>query len=302
MGFRSIMRLGLLGFGLACLVWHGAAAASADQVEALETTASVHVAAFSTLAAERTNLALRYRALVERLTQRLRFGTAPKNPTLVKSLEDARAALAALGATAEPLSALSVELTDDAAAANALARTLRAVPVSPEAEEPGQDALATRIAAASDTIDRALGQALEQRRTQTEMLKAEQQDLANLSQAIDAGHLPTTDPTLADMLAPPQLMAPPAEGEPPTRPAAGSGRWVIEFGQFATEDDATFTMARLSIQGTPSRFIAIRDKHGHAGFKVVTRGFPSREAAEAAAAALRRHDLHPSGVVEATAH
>jgi cell division protein FtsN len=290
------MRLGLLGFGLACLVWHGAAAAPADQIEALETTASAHVAAFSTLAAERTNLALRYRALIESLTQRLKFGTAPKNPSLVKNLEEARAALATLGATAEPLSALSAELTDDAATANALARALHAVPASPDADEA---ALAVRIAAASDTIDRALGQALEQRRTQSEMLKTEQQDLANLSQAIDAGHLPTTDPTLADMLAPPQLMAPPAESEPAAH--STPGRWVIEFGQFATEDDATFTMARLSIQGTPSRFVAIRDKHGHAGFKVVTRPFPTREAAEAAAAALRHHDLHPSGVVEATA-
>jgi cell division protein FtsN len=190
-------------------------------------------------------------------------------------------------------------LTDDAAAANALARTLHTVPASPGAAENDRTALAVRVAAASDTIDRALGQALEQRRTQSEMLKTEQQDLANLSQAIDAGHLPTADPTLADMLAPPQLMAPPAEGEPLARPAAGAGRWVIEFGQFATEDDATFTMARLSIQGTPSRFVAIRDKHGHAGFKVVTRPFPTREAAEAAAAALRHHDLHPSGVVEA---
>ncbi|MGB8843932.1 MAG: SPOR domain-containing protein [Aliidongia sp.] len=295
------MRLGLLGFGLACMVWHGAVAAPADQIEALETTASAHVATFSTLAAERTNLALRYRALIETLTQRLKFGTAAKNPTLVNDLQDARAALAALGATAEPLSALSAELTDDAAAVNALARALRAAPASAEADEAGQGALAARIEAASETIDRALGQALEQRRKQSEMLKAEQQDLANLSRAIDAGHLPTTDPTLADMLTPPQLIAPPADNESAARPAGNPGRWVIEFGQFATEDDATFTMARLSIQGTPSRFVAIRDKHGHAGFKVVTRPFPTREAAEAAAAALRRHDLHPSGVVEAAA-
>jgi cell division protein FtsN len=295
------MRLGILGFGLACLVWQGAASAAADQIEALEATASAHIAAFSTLAAERTNLALRYRALIEILTQRLKFGTVPKNPTLVKDLADAHAALAALGATAEPLSALSAELTDDAAAANALARALRAAPTGAETDETGQGALATRIEAASETIDRALSQALEQRHTQTEMLKAEQQDLANLSQAIEAGHLPTTDPTLADMLTPPQLIAPPADNESAARAAGNPGRWVIEFGQFATEDDATFTMARLSIQGTPSRFVAIRDKHGHTGFKVVTRTFPTREAAEAAAVALRRHDLHPSGVVEATA-
>jgi hypothetical protein len=301
MGLRSIMRLGLLGIGLAGLVLHGAAAAPADEIEALETAASAHVAAYSTLAADRTNLALRYRVLIEALTQRLKFGTVPKNPALVKNLQDAQAALAALGATTEPLGTLPAELTDDAAAANALARALRAAPPGPEADEAGRRALAARIAAASDTIDRALGQALEQRHKQSEMLKTEEQDLANLSQAIDAGHLPTADPTLADMLAPPQLMAPAAESEPPARPAGGPGRWVIEFGQFATEDDATFTMARLSIQGTPSRFIATRDKHGHAGFKVVTRGFPTREAAEAAAAALRRHDLHPSGVVEAAA-
>ncbi|MEA2754082.1 MAG: hypothetical protein QOJ54_371 [Aliidongia sp.] len=297
------MRLRLLGCGLVCLIFYGAAAEPVDEIEALEATAASHVAAFSTLAAERTNLALRYRALIETLTQRLKFGTVPKNPALIKDLQEAQKALAALGDTAEPLGTLSAQLTDDAAAANALARTPRAALAAPDADQARQRPLAARIAAASDTLDRALGQALEQRRKQGEMLKTEEQDLASLSQAIDAGHLPATalaDPTLAEMLAPPRLMAQP-DRDPVPHPAAGSGRWVIEFGQFTTEDDATFTMARLSIQGTPSRFIASRDKHGHAGFKVVTRGFPTREAAEAAAAALRHHDLHPSGVVAAAA-
>src|SRR6202035_1570890 len=130
-GIRSIMRLRLLGCGLVCLIFYRAAAEPVDEIETLEATAAAHVAAFSTLAAERTNLALRYRALIETLTQRLKFGTVPKNPALIKDLQEAQKALAALGDTAEPLGTLSAELTDDAAAANALARTLRAALAAP---------------------------------------------------------------------------------------------------------------------------------------------------------------------------
>jgi|GEM_PF-6713517 hypothetical protein len=296
------MRLGLSCFALAVLAWCSAAGADpAGDIETLEATASDHVASFSALDTERTNLALQYRASVEELAQRLKFGTVPKNPALLTALGQARAALAALANTGEALATISAELTDDAAAANALARGVRAALAASGADAAGLAPLAARIAAASDTIDRALGQALEQRRRQAAMLETETQDLANLSRAIDAGHLSaagTADPTLAEMLAPPSLMSPPGSEPPPERAPAEPGRWAIEFGVFQTEDDATFTMARLSIRGTQSRYVTSRDKRGHAVFKVLTRAYPTRAAAEAAAADLRRHDLHPSGVVE----
>src|ERR1700689_2225611 len=185
------MRLTLLGLGLAALAWCAVAEADvAGDIETLETAASAHLAAYSALDTERTNLALHYRALVEELSQRLKFGSAPKNPVLVKIWAEAQAALAALGNTAEPLATLSAELTDDAAGCNALSRTLRAALAGPGADEAGLRPLADRVATASDTLDRALGQALEQRRKQAEMLKTETQDLADLSQAIETGHLP----------------------------------------------------------------------------------------------------------------
>jgi cell division septation protein DedD len=296
------MRLTLLGLGLAALAWGGTAAADvAGDIETLEAAASAHVAAYSALDTERTNLALHYRALVEELTQRLKFGTAPKNPVLVKTLGQALAALAALGNTAEPLATLSAELTDDAAACNALSRSLRAALAGPGADEAGLRPLAARIATASDTLDRALGQALEQRRKQAEMLKAETQDLADLSQAIDTGHLPNgaADPTIADMLAPPSLMdAPASDTHAERRPEPEHGRWVVEFGVFGSEDDAGYIMARLSISGIQSRFMTQKDKHGRPQYKVLTHGFATRQAAESAAAEIGRHDLHPSGVVE----
>jgi len=297
---RPIMRLKHLCFGLAALAWCGAAAADpAADIEALEAAASSHVAAYSALDGERSKLSLQYRALVEELTRRLKFGSAPKNPALLKAWQQAQDALTALGDSGEKLAAVTADLTDDAARANALARGIRADLAAPGADESRLRPLAARIDAAHDSLDRSLGQALEQRRKQAETLKAGAQDLASLAKAIEAGHLPdsgTADPTIAEMLAPPKLMDPaPAETAP--RPSAEPGHWVIEFGLFPTEDDAAYVMARLSIRGTPSRFAPTKDRRGHPAFKVLTRAYPTRAAAEAAAAELKRHDLHPSGVV-----
>jgi cell division septation protein DedD len=297
------MRLKRLCFGLAALAWGGGAAAdTAGDIETLEAAASAHVAAYYALDGERSKLSLQYRALVEQLTQRLKFGTAPKNPVLLKDLQQAQAALAAFGNTADPLATLSATLTDDAARANALARDTRTALAAPGADEAQLRPLATRIAAAGDTLNRALGQALEQRLKQAETLKTDEQDLASLSHAVEIGHLPesgSTDPTIAEMLAPPKLMDPAPAPETARPAAAEAGHWAIEFGLFPSQDDAAYVMARLSLRGTPSRFTSARDKHGMPVFKVITRGFPTRAAAEAAAADLRRHDLHPSGIVEA---
>jgi len=296
------MRLKGLFFGLAALAWCGVAAAdTADDIEKLEAAAATHVAAYTALDSQRSKLSLQYRALVEGLGQRLKFGSAPKNPVLVKDLQQAQAALAALVNTAEPLATLSATLTDDAAQANGLARSTRAALAEPGADAAKLRPLAARIAAASDTLDHALAQALEQRQKQVETLKTGEVELASLSQAIDAGHLPdsgTTDPTIAEMLAPPKLMTATPTPEPVTRLPAETGRWVIEFGLFPSEDDAGYVMAQLSLRGTTSQFTPVRDRHGHAMFKVVTRGFASRTAAEAAVTELKRHDLHPSDIVE----
>ena len=63
---------------------------------------------------------------------------------------------------------------------------------------------------------------------------------------------------------------------------------------------AAYVMARLSQRGTASHFVQVRDKLGHPAYKVMTRGYASRAAAETAAGELRKRDLHPNGVVEAS--
>ncbi|MEI9987336.1 MAG: SPOR domain-containing protein [Aliidongia sp.] len=291
--------------GLVALILCKAAAADpAADIETLEAAASSHVAAYGALDAQRSKLELQYRSLIEELTKRLSFGTAAKNPVLLKSWQQAQDTLAELGKTAEPLSAAAGDLTDDAAKANALGREIHAALAAPGADPAVLQPLAERITAASDRLDHSLAEALEQRRKQAATIKADEQELDRLAQAIDTGHLPdtgTADSTMADMLAPPRLMDPSAQPGPAApRAAAESGRWAVEFGLFPTVDDAGYIMAMLSQRGTASHFVQVSDRRGHPAFKVLTRGFASRSAAEAAATELKRHDLHPNGVVETT--
>jgi hypothetical protein len=294
------MRLTLLRFGLAALVWAGAARAdTAGEVENLEASAAAHVADFTALDAQRTNLSLQYRALIDRLTQRLKFGTAPKNPALEDLKRQAETVLTALGDMAGPLATAAADLTDDAARTNALARGMRSELAAPGADAAALQPLAARVAAASDTLDRMLGQALETRRKQAEMTKTETGALAGLSQAIEIGHLPAADrgdTSIAELLAPPQLIQ-----AQPTPTVATGGRFVVEFGLFPAQDDAGFVMARLSILGVQSHFTTAKDKQGRPVYRVLTHGFATRPAAEAAAADLGRHDLHPSRVIETPA-
>jgi cell division protein FtsN len=292
---------------LAGLTLSGAAVAAPDgDIEKLEAAAAAHVAVYTALDNERSKLLLQYHALIGELTQRLKFGTAPKNPALQKLLQDAATALEALEQTADPLSTAAADLTDDAAQANALARDIRAALAEPGADTGKLRLLQDRIGAAGARLDRSLADALDARRKHEETIATARRELTELATAVDTGHLPeggTTDQALAEMLAPPKLMNPAtAAAEPAPRPAdphpSGDGsRWVIEFGLFQTEDDAGFVMARLSQTGTESHFTQTRDRLGHPAFKVVTRSFNSRAAAEAAAAEMKKHDLHPSGVV-----
>lgn len=305
------MRLKRLSMGLAALLGAalaGAVALAAEfttDIDRLESEGAAHVAAYTALDTKRANLSLQYRGLVEQLTQRLTFGTVPKNPALLQDLAKAQTALTSLGTTAVPLTEAIEQLTDDASHINTLSRALRSALASPDTDASALQPLADRAAAASDTVYRTLAQALEQKQRQAETMKDEPQTLATLAQAIDAGKLPSADdPTIAEMLAPPRLMdaqaAYPLPGPTaaPLRPLPDGGRWALEFGLFPTEDDAAFIMAKLSLRGTQSRFIAAKDPHGHAGFRVVTSAYASKAAAEAASAELTRHDLPPSHVVE----
>jgi cell division septation protein DedD len=296
--------------GLAILLWAGAALADpASDLEALEGTASAHAVTFAGFETEHTNAVLSYRSTVDQLNQRLRFGSTPNNPALVQSLQAARDALSGLGDKTQPLEDLTGQLVDDAARANVIAHDLRAALTELDANEPALHALDKRLTATKDKIYQLLGQALDERRKQADLLKTENQALTGLAQAVEAGKLPgdgTADAGLAAMLAPPALMAPPAPGAPPPAPSSGlqverpppAGRWSIQFGLFQNEDDAGYIMARLSTRGIQSHYLAEKDKRGHPAFKVVTRGFPTRAAAEAAAAEMGADDLHPSGVVE----
>jgi cell division septation protein DedD len=305
--------------GLAILLWTGllwtgvALADPASDLETLESATSAHSVTFAGFETEHTNVVLGYRSTVDTLIQRLRFGSTPNNPALVQSLQAARDALGNLGGKTQPLEDLTSQLVDDAARANAIAHDLRAASTELDANEPALQALAKRLAATTDKIYQLLGQALDERRKQADLLKTENQALTGLAQAVEAGKLPgdgTADAGLAAMLAPPALMAPPAPGASPAAPSSGtvpglqvehpppSGRWSIQFGLFQNEDDAGYIMARLSMRGIQSHYVPEKDKRGHPAFKVVTRGFPTRAAAEAAATEMGADDLHPSGVVE----
>jgi cell division protein FtsN len=307
---RGAMRLKRLSCGLIALVGAalaGAVALAAEfttDIDRLETDGAAHVAAYTALDTKRANLSLQYHGLVEQLTQRLTFGTVPKNSALQQDLAKAQAALTALGETAPPLTESIELLTDDASRINALSRALRSALAGPDTDKAALQPLANRAATASDTVYRTLAQALEQKQRQTETMKDEPQTLATLAQAIDTGKLPSADdPTIAEMLAPPRLMdaqgsaSPPPAAAPPRAPA-DNGHWAIEFGMFPTEDDAAFIMAKLSLRGTQSRFLATKDRQGHAGFRVVTSGYASKAAAESAAAEFTKHDLPPSRVIE----
>ena len=295
------MRGGWLCFGvLVLLLCRPALADPAGDVEALEAAAANHVAAYAALDDQRSKLHEQFRSQVEELTRRLSFGTAPNNPVLQKSLQQAKDALAAVDATAEALAAATADLTDDAAKANGLGRTLHAALAAQGADKTALQPLADQVTAASDKLDHSLAEALEQRRKIPEQAKADQATLDRLAKAVEAGKLPeggTADSTLADMLAPPKLMDPAAPALVP-HGAAETGRWAIEFGLFPNVDDAAYVMARLSQRGTASHFVQVRDKLGHPAYKVMTRGYVSRAAAETAAGELRKHDLHPNGVVE----
>ncbi len=297
------MRGGWWCFGLLILLaCRPAAADPAADVEALEAAAANHVAAYAALDGQRSKLHEQFRSQVEDLTKRLRFGSAPNNPVLQKSLQQAKDALAAVDASAEALAAVTADLTDDAAKANALGRTLHAALSAADADKATLQPLADQVTAASDKLDHSLAEALEQRRKTPEQTKTDQATLDRLAKAVETGKLPdggTADSTLADMLAPPKLMDPAAPPPPPApHGAAETGRWIIEFGLFPSMDDAAYVMARLSQRGTTSHFVQVKDKLGHPAYKVLTRGYPSRSAAEAAAGELRKHDLHPNGVTE----
>jgi hypothetical protein len=295
------MRGGWLSCGLlVLLLCRPALADPAGDVEVLEASAAGHVSAYTALDAARGKLHEQFRTDVEELTRRLSFGTTPNNPVLQKSLQQARDALAALDTSADALAAATADLTDDAAKANQLGRTLHAALTAQGADKAPLQPLADQVTAASDKLDHSLAEALEERRKTPEQAKADQATLDRLAKAVETGKLPdggTADSNMAEMLAPPRLMDPAAASQPP-HGAAETGRWVIEFGLFPNVDDAGYVMAQLSRRGTPSRFVQVRDKLGHPAFKVVTRTYPSRADAEKTAAELRKHDLHPSGVVE----
>jgi cell division protein FtsN len=304
------MRAGWLSFGLLALLlcrpaWIDSARADpAADVEALEASAANHVAAYVALDGERSKLQEQFRAIVEELTKRLSFGTAPNNPVLQKSLQQAKDALASVDATTDALAAATADLTDDAAKANTLGRTLHAALAVPGADKAALQPLADQVTAASDKLDHSLAEALELRRKMPEQAKTDEATLDRLAKAVETGKLPesgTSDATMADMLAPPKLMDPGGAPPEPSHGTAETGHWAIEFGLFPSVDDAGYVMARLSQRGTTSHFVQVRDKLGHAAYKVVTRTYASRAEAEQAAAELRKHDLHPSGVVEAPA-
>jgi len=294
------MRGGWLCFGLlVLLLGRPALADPAGEVEALEAAAANHVAAYSALDGQRSKLHEAFRGQVEELTKRLSFGTAPNNPVLQKSLQQAKDVLATVEATAEALAAVTADLTDDAAKANALGRTLHAALTAQGADKAAVQSLADQVTAASDKLDHSLAEALEQRRKIPEQTKADQATLDRLAKAVEAGKLPdagTSDSVMADILAPPKLMDPAAP--PPAHGPAETGHWAIEFGLFPNVDDAAYIMARLSQRGTTAHFVLVRDRLGHPAYKVLTRGYASRAAAGAAASELRKHDLHPNGVVE----
>jgi len=298
------MRGGWWRFGLlALLVCHPARAEPAGDVEALEAAAAGHVAAYAALDAERGKLHEQFRADVEELTKRLAFGTAPNNPALQKSLQQAKDVTTTLDGTAEALAAAAGDLTDDAAKANALGRTLHAALTAPGADPAALQPLADRVTAASDKLDHSLADALEERRKIPEQAKADAATLDRLAKAVEVGKLPdggTADSTMADMLAPPRLMDPAATSmsAPASHGPTETGHWSIEFGLFPNVDDAGYVMSKLSQRGTDSQFVQVRDKLGHPAYKVRTRSYATRAAAEAAADDLRKHNLHPNGVVE----
>lgn len=304
----------LMGAGL---LWPGAVRADpASELEALEASASTHAVTFAGFETDHTNAVLGYRATVDTLNQRLRFGSTPNNPALVQSLQAARDALSSLGEKTQPLEDLTSQLVDDAGRANIIGHDLRAALTELDANEPALHAIDKRLTSTKDKIYQLLAQALDERRKQADLLKTETQALTGLAQAVETGRLPgdgTADAGLAAMLAPPALMAPPAPGASGSgvpAPSSGTvsglqverpppaGRWSIQFGLFQNEDDAGYIMARLSMRGIQSHYLPEKDKRGHPAFKVVTRGFPTRAAAEAAVTEMGAYDLHPSGVVE----
>lgn len=229
------MRLKLMCLALAALALCRIAPAWAEgDIEKLESAAATHVAVYQALDNERSKLLVQYHALTGELTQRLKFGTTPKNPALLKILQDAQTALQALDRTGDPLSSAAADLTDDAAQANALARDIRSDLASagtgPDAAR--RRVLADRIAAAGNRLDHTLADALDARRKHEETMGSAKRELTELAAAIDMGHLSeggTTDQALAEMLAPPKLMAPdaapaapPPEHTPAPHPAADS--------------------------------------------------------------------------------
>jgi cell division protein FtsN len=273
----------------------------AADVEALEAAAASHVAAYSALDTQCGKLHEAFRSDVDELTKRLSFGTAPNNPVLQKNLAQAKDALTALDAASEALAAAASDLTEDAAKANGLGRTLHAALTAKDADKSTLQPLADRVTAASDKLDHSLAEALEQRRKIPEQAKADQATLDRLSKAVETGKLPeggASDSTMADILAPPRLMDPSAP--PPPRGPAEAGRWVIEFGLFPNQDDAGYVMMQLTLRGMDARKVAVRGKQGRTDYKVLTRAYPSRAAAEAAVTELRKHHLFPSGVAETT--